>query len=239
MSEPSGYGERPAFVLREIELFAGLTDDEVAGIGAAAPMRQTDAREVLFTPVTPTEVLFILRAGRVRLYTLGADGRSLTTAIVEPGDVFGEMVPLGQSLEGTFAETLEPSTVCMMSRADVDRLLLSDPRIAARVAGLLGRRVAELEHRLADTVLKSAPDRVARTLTRMADRDGATIRLTHEQLADLVGTTRETVTKVLGDLSTRGLVQLRRGRIVVKDSRGLQDLAASGGLSSATGGYRR
>lgn len=239
MGERSDDGVRPSLVLREIELFEGLTDAEVAGIGAAAPMRQAAPGEILFTPVNPTEVLFIVRAGRVRLYTIAAEGRSLTTAIVEPGEIFGEMVPLGQSLAGTFAEPLEPSTLCVMNRADVDRLLLADPRIAARIAGLLGRRVAELESRLADTVLKSAPDRVASTLARMADRDGATIRLTHEQLADLVGTTRETATKVLGDLASRGLVHLRRGRIVVTDTAGLRDLAARGGLSSATGGYRR
>jgi CRP/FNR family cyclic AMP-dependent transcriptional regulator len=239
MSDQGSDAARPAFVLREIELFRDLTDDEVAGIGAAAPMRQAGAGQILYSPATPTEVLFILRAGRVRLYTIGAEGRSLTTAIVEPGDVFGEMAALGQSLAGMFAETLEPTTLCVMSRADVDRLLLADPRIAARIAGLLGRRVAELERRLADVVLKSAPDRVASTLTRMADRDGATIRLTHEQLAELVGTTRETVTKVLGDLSALGLVHLRRGRIVIKDSQGLRELVTIGGPSSATGGYRR
>lgn len=120
----------------------------------------------------------------------------------------------------------------------VDRLLLSDPRIAARIAEILGRRIAELENRLSDTVLKTAPDRIASALARMADRDGASIRLTHEQLADLVGTTRETVTKVLGDLADRGLVQLRRGRIVVIGRSGLDQLVTHGGLAPATGGSR-
>ena len=126
-----------------------------------------------------------------------------------------------------------------MSRTDVDRLLLSDPRIAARIAEILGRRVAELETRLSDTVLKSAPDRIAGSLARLADRDGASVRLTHEQLADLVGTTRETVTKVLGDLASRGLVQQKRGRIVVTNRRGVTDLLAHGGLNPITGGHRQ
>ena len=230
---------RPSeFVLREFDLFRDLNDEEVATIGAAAPMRTIPADQQLYSPVSPTQVLFILKAGRVRLYMIGADGRTLTTAIIEPGQLFGEMIPLGQSLTDTHAETLEPSVVCLMGRADVDRLLLSDPRIAARIAEILGRRVAELENRLSDTVLKTAPDRIASALARMADRDGASIRLTHEQLADLVGTTRETVTKVLGDLATRGLVQLRRGRIIVLGRSGLQDLAAQGGLTSTTGGRR-
>lgn len=226
------------FVLREFDLFRDLDDEEVAAIGAAAPMQTIPAGQQLYSPVTPTQVLFILKAGRVRLYVIGVDGRTLTTAIVDPGQLFGEMVPLGQSLADTHAETLEPCVVCLMGRGDVDRLLLSDPRIAARIAEILGRRIAELENRLSDTVLKTAPDRIASALARMADRDGASIRLTHEQLADLVGTTRETVTKVLGDLAVRGLVQLRRGRIVVIGRSALNQLVTRGGLSPTTGGSR-
>jgi CRP-like cAMP-binding protein len=231
--------EPRTFVLREFDLFQDLDDDEVGSIGAAAPMRELPVRQVLFSPTTPTEVLFILKEGRVRLFTVGADGRTLTTAIVEAGQVFGEMASMGQSMTDTWAETLEPCTVCLMSREDVQRLLMSDPRIAARIAEYLGQRVAELESRLADTVLKSAADRVVGSLLRMAQHDGETIRLTHEQLADLVGTTRETVTKVLGELAERRLVQLKRGRIVVIDRRGLAGIAEGGSLDAVTGGYRR
>jgi CRP/FNR family cyclic AMP-dependent transcriptional regulator len=120
----------------------------------------------------------------------------------------------------------------------VERLLLSDPRIATRVAELLGSRVADLERRLGDSVLKSVPERIAVTLARMAASGSATIRLTHEQLADLIGTSRETATKVLGDLAERRLVALRRGRIVVLDQAGLEALADSGALSVPTGGHR-
>jgi CRP/FNR family cyclic AMP-dependent transcriptional regulator len=229
-------GQVRGFILRELDLFRDLSDAEIDAIGAAAPMRTIPAGQVLYSPGRPTEVLFILKGGRVRLYLIGADGRTLTTAIVEPGQLFGEMVPLGQSLTDTYAETLDPSVVCLMSRMDVDRLLLSDSRIAARIADILGRRVAELETRLSDTVLKSAPDRIASTLARLADRDGASIRLTHEQLADLIGTTRETVTKVLGDLAARGLVQQRRGRIIVTSRSGVAHLVTYGGLNPITGG---
>lgn len=230
-------GQVRGFILRELDLFRDLTDAEIDAIGAAAPMRTIPAGQVLYAPGRPTEVLFILKGGRVRLYVIGADGRTLTTAIVEPGQLFGEMVPMGQSLTDTYAETLDASVVCLMSRTDVDRLLLSDPRIAARIAEILGRRVAELETRLSDTVLKSAPDRIASTLARLADRDGASIRLTHEQLADLVGTTRETVTKVLVDLAARGFVQQRRGRIIVTSRSGVAHLITHGGLDPVTGGH--
>jgi CRP/FNR family cyclic AMP-dependent transcriptional regulator len=227
------------WVLREFDLFRDLSDDEVEVIGQSAPMRQLPAGQMLYSPARPTEVLFILKKGRIRLYQVGVDGRTMTTAMISPGMVFGEMAALGQHLDQTYAETVDQCVVCLMSRADVQRLLLSDPRIATRVAEFLGSRVADLERRLGDSILKSAPERVAATLARLAGSEqSAAVKLTHEQLADLVGSSRETTTKVLGDLADRGLVSLRRGRVVVRDASALRDLAGSGDLSVATGGYR-
>jgi CRP/FNR family cyclic AMP-dependent transcriptional regulator len=226
------------WVLREFDLFRDLSEAEVDQIGRAAPMSRLRAGQVLSSPHQRTEVLFILKSGRIRLYQIGADGRTLTTAIIEPGHVFGEMAALGQHLDQTWAETLEECVVCLMSRADVQTLLLSDPRVAARIAELLGSRVADLERRLGDSVLKSVPERIAATLARLAGPGRSTVRLTHEQLADLVGTSRETATKVLGDLGDRGLVALRRGRIVIRDGAALRELAESGSLSVPTGGHR-
>lgn len=223
------------WVLREFDLFRDLDDTEVDLIGQSAPMSQLPAGQMIYSPDRPTEVLFILKRGRIRLFQIGADGRTMTTAIIMPGQVFGEMSALGQHLDQTYAETLEPCVVCLMSRADVERLLLADPRIATRVAEFLGSRVADLERKLGDSVLRSAPERICTTLARIATGQPV-IRLTHEQLADLVGTSRETVTKVLGELSDRQLVRLRRGRILVPDTAALVDLADSGAFAVATGG---
>jgi CRP-like cAMP-binding protein len=219
------------WTLRELDLFRDLSDAEVAAIGAAAPMRRVPAGEVLLHPpsggtgATP-EVLYILKRGRVRCSRVGADGRRLTTAILTPGQLFGRMLPLGQHLDDAVVDTLDAATLCVMARPDVDRLLLADPRIATRVLEQLGARVTELERRLGDVVLRPVPARVALALAAMAPEGKAVVRLTHEQLAELVGTTRETTTKVLQDLAARDLVRGRRGRIVVRDAEGLRRLAA-------------
>jgi CRP-like cAMP-binding protein len=227
------------WVSREFDLFRDLTDSEVDVIGRSAPMRQLPAGQVLYSPDGPTEVLFILKKGRIRLYQVGIDGRTMTTAMITPGQVFGEMAALDQHLDQAYAQTVDPCVVCLMSRADVQKLLRSDPRIATRVAEFLGLRVADLERRPVDGVLKSAPDRLAASLARLAGTERpATVKLTHEQLAGLVGSSRETTTKVLGDLADRGLVSLRRGRIVVRDASALRASADSGDMAVATVGYR-
>lgn len=112
-----------AWILREFDLFQDLADEEMTLINRAAPMSTLSGGQTLYSPTRPKEVLFILKQGRVRLYQVGSDGRTFTTAILEPGQVFGEMAALGQRLDHTYAETLEPCVVCLMSRADVERLL--------------------------------------------------------------------------------------------------------------------
>ncbi len=240
MSDASGVraGQRlpdePVFCLAESELFRDLSGEEMASIAARAGMQAVDAGTVVWSPAAPQPVLFIVKAGRVSLYRLAAGGRRLTLAILGPGGVFGQMPLVGQRMGQGYAETLEPSVLCLMSEQDVREMLLTDSRIAGRITEGLGRRLAEVEQRLADTVLKSAPQRVAAVLLRLSSAPAAPgllrarpaeVRLTHEQLAELVGTTRETTSKVLGDLKDAGAVRLRRGGVVVLDRDRLQAAA--------------
>jgi CRP/FNR family cyclic AMP-dependent transcriptional regulator len=216
--------------LTEVDIFADLSPAEMEAIAAAAPMRTYAAGEVLFSPHSPVETLFILKRGRVRIFRVSADGRALTTAIMTPGTIFGEMVLLGQRMYDNYAEALDEAVVCVMSRADVQRFLLSDARIAARITAILGQRLVDLERRLSDTVFKSVPQRIATTLAMLAGQErrygvgarATVVALTHEQVAALVGTSRETATKILDDFADRGLIRLGRGRITLLDMARIQ-----------------
>lgn len=211
--------------LSEVDIFRDLSAAEMEVIAAAAPMSTYAAGELLFSPHNRVETLFILKRGRVRVFRVSIDGRALTTAIMTPGMIFGEMVLLGQRMYDNYAEALEEAVVCVMSRADVQRFLLGDSRIAARITAILGQRLLEMERRLSDTVFKSVPQRVATTLAMLAGQErrygvgsGApVVALTHEQIAALVGTSRETATKILDDFAVRGLVRLGRGKITLLD----------------------
>jgi CRP-like cAMP-binding protein len=125
-----------------------------------------------------------------------------------------------------------------MSREDVQQMLLSDPRIAARIAETLGNRLIAMEQRLSDVVFKAVPLRIASTLLTLGRAEGTRarwpfsrragdVRLTHEQLAELVGTSRETTTKVLNELRDQGWIELQRGKIVLLDLKALEAFAES------------
>ena len=121
-----------------------------------------------------------------------------------------------------------------MDRADARRLLLSDPRIAARIVEILGRRLMAMEQRLSEAVFSSVPQRVAAALCTLAAGQPATahsagihLTVTHSQVAELAGTSRETATKILGDLAGQGLLRLSRGRITIVDRSRLAAQAAA------------
>jgi CRP-like cAMP-binding protein len=214
--------------MSEVDIFADLDDAEMEAFAAAAPMKQYGAGSMIYSPHQPMETLFILKGGRVRIFRISADGRALTTAIITPGTIFGEMVIVGQQMHDSFAEAMDDVAVCVLSKSDVQQRLLADPRIAARISETLGRRLAQIEQRLSDAVFKSVPERIAGTLVVMAGSRplarSSQVHLTHEQLAALAGTSRETTTKVLGELADEGLITLGRGRITILDAVRLAEL---------------
>jgi CRP/FNR family transcriptional regulator, cyclic AMP receptor protein len=217
--------------LAEVDIFCDLSPAEMDALAAIAPMRTYPAGAILYSPQNPTETLFILKRGRVRIFRISGDGRALTTAIITPGTIFGEMVLLGQSMHDNYAEALDEAVVCVMSRAGVQKYLLSDARISARITEVLGQRLREMERRLSDTVFKSVPQRIASTLTAFSGQQrrygfagrATIVALTHEQIAALVGTSRETATKILGEFADQGLIRLGRGRITLLDADGIRD----------------
>jgi len=221
--------------LRDTDIFRDLEHAEVEALGKRAPMQRVPAGTVFFSPEQAAEVLFILKEGQVRLYHLSPDGKALTIAVLEPGTIFGEMAMLGQRLHQSYAEAMSPCLLCLMSREDVKSMLLSDPRVATRIAEILGQRLISAEQRLSDFAFKNLPERLASLLLQMGRPPKARlfraasgppeVRFTHEALAEMVGTYRETATKILNEFRAQGLIELKRGCVMLIDEPGLRALS--------------
>jgi CRP/FNR family cyclic AMP-dependent transcriptional regulator len=216
-------GSEPFSCLSEVELFADLSAEEIAAFDRMAPARTFSNGDIVFSQSQPITALFILKKGRVRIFRVTEDGKALTMAILEPGAVFGEMLLVGQRMYDNYAEAIEDTQICQLSVHDVERHMLSDPRIAIRISRYLGDQVARLEERLTDLALRPLIARTASTLVRLAGAQRTprlghvTVRLTHDQLAGLLGATRESTSKTMADLATRGLIRQARGRIILTD----------------------
>lgn len=222
MATPSKLG-----YLSEIELFQDLSEKEVAELDRVTTMSTVPKGRVFYRPEEPTEVLFILKKGRVQLYRISPEGKKLVITTLGPGTLFGEMALLGQWMHNTFAEAVEESLICVMSRTDLERLVINRPQVALRMLEITSKRLREAEGRLEDLAFKGIPARLASLLVRLAEeQDGTSISgLTHQDLAETVGTYRETATQVLNDLKAQGLIDIGRKRIVILDKEGLNEIA--------------
>ncbi len=211
--------------LSETDIFRDLTPEDMAELDKVTAMNVCHRGRVFFTPGVTGEVLFVLKQGRVNIYRLTADGRKLVTATIGPGTIFGEMWLIGQGMRGSFAEAAEDCTLCVMSRADLEHLLVTHPKVALRLVEVLSNRLDAAEERLETLAFKSVSARIAATLLRLTT--GGTqdvVGVTHQDLAEMVGAYRETTTRILNEFRAQGLIDLHRLRIRILNPAGLRAL---------------
>lgn len=215
--------------LQMVDIFQDLTESEIEEIDRATTMSTCRRGKIFYMPEDTSEVLFLLKEGKVQLYRISPDGKKLVIATVGPGTVFGEMALIGQGMHNTFAEATEDCVLLVMSREDVERLLVTKPKVALRIFEALGSRLKETEARLEEIAFKGIPARLASLLLQLAEERGSnTISgLTHQDLGEQIGTYRETTTQTLNTFRADGLIEIGRKRITILDREGLQRIAES------------
>lgn len=210
-------------LLLTMDILRDLDPEAMRRFDAQTVMRTCRKGQILYSQEDQAEALFLLKRGQVRVYRLTASGKRLDLATVSPGTFFGEMPLLGESLRHAFAEVSDDAVVCVMSRADIERLIRDYPAVALRMLEVMGKRIALNETRLEEMAYRSVASRIAAVVLRLSQGHGGEIAMTHQELGDMIGALRETVTKTLDEFQRAGLLELRRGCIVVLDAKGLQE----------------
>jgi CRP/FNR family cyclic AMP-dependent transcriptional regulator len=214
--------------LSTIEMFSDLSPQQVAALEGEIRMSNVPAGRMVFAPEETGEGLFILKQGAVQIYRISPEGKRFVIANIEPGTFFGEMAFAGQSMYGSFAETMQPSLLCVMSRVDLERLIAKYPSVGLRMMQALAGRLGDAESQLEDLALKSLSARLATFILRQTSGGaGQMVGLTHNDLAERVGTSRETATQALNELKADGLIAIGRKRIEVLDRESLEAVAES------------
>ncbi len=222
MDEKIGY-------LSDVELFRDLSDRDRTELERMTTLTNVPRGRVFYQPEDVSEVLFLVKQGQVQLYRISPEGKKLVIAALGTGAIFGEMALLGQQMHNAFAEAMEDSVILVMSRADLERLILNKPILGLRMLEITGRRLSDAESRLEDMAFKGIPARLASLLLRLAaERDTDEITgLTHQDLAETIGTYRETATQVLNDMKMAGIIEIGRKHITILDRARLLELARS------------
>jgi CRP/FNR family transcriptional regulator, cyclic AMP receptor protein len=203
--------------LSELTVFQDLSPREMEDLNRITTMSTVPKGRVFYRPEEPGEVLFILKEGKVQLYRISPEGKKLVITTLGSHTLFGEMALLGAKMHNTFAEAAEDCLICVMSRNDLERLILSKPQVALRILEITGRRLRDAEERLENMAFKGIPARLASMLLRLSEEQGSheITGFTHQDLAESVGTYRETATQVLNDLKAEGYIDIGRKRITI------------------------
>jgi len=221
-------------LLGELALFAGLSEADMQAIGHATSMTHCVRGQLILSPDDPPDRIHILKKGRVRVYRTTPDGKQLTLDIHEKGTILGDMGLLGQDrIPEAYAEAIDDGVICTITPDELRKLIERYPIIGINIIRYLSGRLQAAERELEAMAYQRVDQRLARKLIDLGARFGidsprGTIigaRLTQQELAEMVGTTRETLAHTLGDFRRQGLLDTQKHQVVIRDAERLAEIA--------------
>lgn len=206
-------------------LFAALDPDAQEALRRSMDEVRLSRGQTLFTEGDPGDRLFVVTAGKIKLGRTAPDGRENLLAVLGPGEMFGELSLFDPGPRTATATAVTASTLSAMGHGDLQPWLRDRPEVAGQLLGALARRLRRTNEAMGDLVFSDVPGRVAKALLDMARRFGVEVEdglrvthdLTQEELAQLVGASRETVNKALADFAARGFLRLEGRGVVILD----------------------
>jgi CRP-like cAMP-binding protein len=217
-------------VLRRVPLFNDLAEAELARFAEVLREREYPKNSVILFEDDPGDALYVVRAGQVKVVLIGEDGREVILSVLTDGDFFGEMSLIDDEPRSAHVIAMKDSQLLVLRREDFQAQLEVQPKIALKLLRVLVQRLRRADEKIGGLVLLDVNGRVARLLLDLAEEGGGpkiTRRLTHHTIAQMIGSSRETVSRAMRDLVARGLIEVTRREISIKDRDGLATLTGT------------
>lgn len=210
-------------LLRTVPIFSELSDADIASLAQLTGRRRCPKDTVVFFENEEGDSFFMILEGRIKVTILGDDGREIILSVLGPGDFFGEMALLDNEPRSATAIAIEDSELLSLCRADFQSVLTDNRSIQGALIKVLTARLRRANHQISTLALMDVYGRVARVILDMAREEGRRLkdghiafrRATHQEIANRIGTTRETVTRMLKDLERQGLIQVEGREFIV------------------------
>jgi len=212
-----------------IPLFRGLSQKQLDELVRTFPRQRHGPGEVIFTEGEEANGFYILLAGMVKVYKLSPEGKEQILHIIGPGEPFAEVALFSETVFPACAEAIQESEIMFFSRKGFQRLVQDDPSIVMNMLAILSQRLKYFTRLVEDLSLKEVPQRLATYLLFLAENEGSSdvsLRISKGQLASLLGTIPETLSRIMSKMSAQGLFEMRGRRITILNRRALGDLAA-------------
>ena len=211
--------------LATIPLFSGLQRDELQKFADLTRERSYPKGSVILFQDDPGDSLFVLRNGRVKVVLIGEDGREVILGVLEPGAHFGELALIDDQPRSAHVIAMEDAQLLILRREDFRRRVEANPTVAWALLTELSRRLRRADVKIGGLVLLDVPGRIARLLLDLADETGTPAidkPLTHQTIAQMIGASRETVSRAMKEFQDAGLITVERRRIAVGDREALE-----------------
>ena len=221
-------------ILSTNRIFAGLFDDDMEFLLSLTFSGTIRRRQLIYQPGDTSEAVYLIKSGRIKIYKLTEEGREIIMGMYQTGDIFGEMAFVEDAPRRYFAEALDDVQYVGIKRKNLFALAKRKPGLIYRFSRLIGQRRRETEATMESLLYKGVKERLATQLLKLSkdygiqDNRGKLLRIkiTHKDLASLIGSSRETVSLTLGDLKRTGLIDVNTDRkIIITDEKELSQLA--------------
>jgi len=221
--------------LRRVPIFGGVDDENLTKVANITSEKTYSKKNIVFHEGDYGDALYVIKNGRIKIAKVAIDGREKTLTILKAGDFFGEMAIFDDMPRSATAESMDNDVrLLSINKNDFERLIIENPSIAIRIMKDLTRRIRQVNEQVQDLAFKDVHGRVASTLFNLlktekeASKDPHkenlnSLKMTHQDLANMVGSSRETVTRALNRLQDEGIISISHQQISVLDNEKLLD----------------
>lgn len=210
--------------LQNFNLFDGMSTQMKMELAEKTRDQSSSKKEIIYFPEEASNSIYFLKKGKIKIYSLSEDGKTTTLHLLGPGEIFGEGAILGQETHDNIAEVVEDAVICAVDKRDFQDLMERSPSLTLSVNKIIGWRLRKVQSHIEDLVFKNASQRIKSFLRRYIETfgkemvDGWMVRpfLTHQEIADLTATARQTVNQVLNELADQDVIKFSRRFIHLK-----------------------
>jgi CRP/FNR family cyclic AMP-dependent transcriptional regulator len=226
--DPTLMTAQTADFLTSVPMFSGLQRDELLKFAELTRERTYPKGSVILFQGDPGDSLYVLRQGRAKVVLIGEDGREVILGVLEPGAHFGELALIDDQPRSAHVIAMEDSQLLILRREDFRRRVEANPSVAWALLTELSRRLRRADQKIGGLVLLDVPGRISRLLLDLSsESSNGTIEkpLTHQTIAQMIGASRETVSRAMKEFQQEGLIRVERRRIAVANRDALEKRA--------------
>ncbi|OEF98711.1 Crp/Fnr family transcriptional regulator [Desulfuribacillus alkaliarsenatis] len=215
----------------KLPIFAELNEEELEKISEIIFIRKYKKRQIIFVEGEPGEAIYTIIKGKVKLTKSTASGRELILGIRQPGETFAEVVLFDGGPYPATAEAIEDAEIALLRNKDIEQLVKENSSISIAIIKTMSKRLRMVQQQMRDLALKDTLGSMVSILTRLAKEHGVetdegiliNLNLTHQELANFIGTSRESANRLISDLKKSKVISVDKGKITILNMQKLKE----------------